>query len=100
MQGCIALGIKIQEECKALVDKDGFTLVVRGSAYGQAVEGGVGVASRKFMDERVEGKDSKSKRKRHKEGNEILVLHAFQIHEKKRNGALFHIPLFISNLSR
>ena len=79
--------------------KDGFTLIVWGGAYGQAVEGGVGVASRKFMDECVEGKDSKSKRKRHKEGNETSALHAFQIHEKKQNGALFHIPSFISNLS-
>ncbi|KAH9002438.1 ribosomal RNA-processing protein 7-domain-containing protein [Lactarius hatsudake] len=63
---------------EALVDEDGFTLVVRGGAYGQAVGGGVGVASRKFMDERV-------KRKGHKEGN---AFYAFQIHEKKRDALL------------
>ncbi|KAI9447719.1 ribosomal RNA-processing protein 7-domain-containing protein [Lactarius indigo] len=62
---------------EALVDEDGFTLVVRGGAYGQAVGGGVGVASRRFMDERA-------KRKRHKEGNEKSAFYAFQIHEKKR----------------
>jgi ribosomal RNA-processing protein 7 len=85
---------------EALVDEDGFTLVVRGGAYGQAVGGGVGVASRKFMDERVKGKDSKSKRKRHKEGKEKSAFYAFQIHEKKRNGAFFHVPFFLSHLSR
>ena len=75
---------------EALVDEDGFTLVVRGGAYGQAVGGGVGVASRKFMDEYAKGshgKESGSKRKRHKEGKETAAFYAFQIHEKKRNGA-------------
>lgn len=72
---------------EALVDEDGFTLVVRGGAYGQAVGGGVGVASRKFMDERVKDQESRSKRKRHKEGKEKSAFYAFQIHEKKRNGA-------------
>lgn len=75
---------------EALVDDDGFTLVVRGGAYGQAVGGGVGVASRKFMDEHAKGllhgKESGSKRKRHKEGKEKAAFYAFQIHEKKRNG--------------
>jgi len=61
---------------------------VRGGAYGQAVGGGVGVVSRKFMDEHVKGKDSKSKRKRHKEGKEKSAFYAFQIHEKKRNALL------------
>jgi ribosomal RNA-processing protein 7 len=70
---------------EAIVDKDGFTLVVRGGAYGQAVGGGVGVASRKFMD----GKRSEGRRKRHKEGKEKSAFYAFQIHEKKRNGAYF-----------
>ena len=75
---------------EALVDEDGFTLVVRGGAYGQAVGGGVGVASRKFMDEYAKGipeKGGKSRRKRHKEGKEKAAFYAFQIHEKKRNGA-------------
>jgi len=73
---------------EALVDDDGFTLVVRGGAYGQAVGGGVGVASRKFMDGHVKGKDDKSQRKRHKEGKEKSAFYAFQIHEKKRNALL------------
>ncbi|KAI9467321.1 ribosomal RNA-processing protein 7-domain-containing protein [Lactarius psammicola] len=73
---------------EALVDEDGFTLVVRGGAYGQAVGGGVGVASRKFMDERVKGQKSRSKRQRHKEGKEKSAFYAFQIHEKKRNALL------------
>ena len=73
---------------EALVDEDGFTLVVRGGAYGQAVGGGVGIASRKFMDEHASG----SKRKRHKEGKEKAAFYAFQIHEKKRNGA--YLSLF------
>ncbi|SRR6266478_790282 len=75
---------------EALVDEDGFTLVIRGGAYGQAVGGGVGVASRKFMDENAKGilgKESRSKRKRHKGGKEKAAFYAFQIHEKKRNGA-------------
>lgn len=76
---------------EALVDEDGFTLVVRGGAYGQAVGGGVGVASRKFMDEYtkgIHGKESRSKRKRHKEGKEKDAFYAFQIHEKKRDALL------------
>jgi len=80
---------------EALVDEDGFTLVVRGGAYGQAVGGGVGVASRKFMDEYVkgaQGKESRSKRKSHKEGKEKGAFYAFQIHEKKRNGASLFLP--------
>ena len=72
---------------EAFVDEDGFTLVVRGGAYGQAVGGGVGIASRKFMDKHVKGKDSKRKRKKHEEGNEKSAFYSFQIHEKKRNGA-------------
>ena len=79
---------------EALVDEDGFTLVVRGGAYGQAVGGGVGVASRKFMDERVKGKDGKGMPKRHKEGEEKSAFYSFQIHEKKRNGASLLILRF------
>ena len=87
---------------EALVDEDGFTLVVRGGAYGQAVGGGVGVASRKFMDEYVKGshgKESGSKRKRHKEGKEKAAFYAFQIHEKKRNGEYLFLLLFIIALT-
>ncbi len=80
---------------EALVDEDGFTLVVRGGAYGQAVGGGVGVASRKFMDEYAKGrngKESRSKRKRHREGKEKDAFYAFHIHEKKRNGSSLYLP--------
>jgi len=83
---------------EALVDDDGFTLVVRGGAYGQAVGGGVGIASQKFMDEYAKGKDrdSKSKRERRKEGKEKSAFYAFQIHEKKRNGTcLLFDSLFV-----
>ena len=48
-------------------------LVVREGTYSQAVGGGVGVASRKFMDDYakgIHGKESKSKQKTHKEGKE------------------------------
>ena len=81
---------------EALVDEDGFTLVVRGGAYGQAIGGGVGVASRKFMDEHVKGEDSRSKRKRHKEGKEKSAFYAFQIHEKKRNGTFLLCPFLLA----
>ena len=80
---------------EALVDEDGFTLVVRGGAYGQAVGGGVGVASRKFMDDHakdIHGKESRSKRKRQKEGEEKDTFYAFHIHEKKRNGSSRFFP--------
>ena len=80
---------------EALVDEDGFTLVVRGGAYGQAVGGGVAVASRKFMDKHGHGKESGGKRKRHKEGKEKDAFYAFQIHEKKRNGASFFLLMSI-----
>jgi ribosomal RNA-processing protein 7 len=83
---------------EAVVDEDGFTLVVRGGAYGQAVGGGVGVASRKFMDEYakdIHEKEGRSKRKRQKEGKEKEAFYAFQIHEKKRNGSSLFLPLFI-----
>ncbi|KAI0306875.1 ribosomal RNA-processing protein 7-domain-containing protein [Multifurca ochricompacta] len=73
---------------EALVDEDGFTLVVRGGAYGQAVGGGVGVASRKFMDEYTKGAQGKKKRRKPKEGKEKAAFYAFQIHEKKRNTLL------------
>ena len=82
---------------EALVDEDGFTLVVRGGAYGQAVGGGVGVASRKFMDKYakgIHGKERNSKRKRHKEGKETDAFYAFQLHEKKRYGPSHLLLLF------
>ncbi|KAA1466677.1 hypothetical protein DENSPDRAFT_868598 [Dentipellis sp. KUC8613] len=79
---------KLQRESKyrkgeAIVDEDGFTLVTRGGAYGQAVGGGVGVASRNFVsgkgEEAAGGKRRRRKGEKEKEG-----FYAFQVHEKKR----------------
>ena len=71
----------------AIVDDDGFTLVTRGGAYGQAVGGGVGVASKKFQNEvRKGGGASKRNRNKKKEPMEKEAFYSFQIHEKKRNG--------------
>lgn len=77
------------------MDEDAFTLVVRCGAYGQAVGGDIGVASPNFMDERIQGEDSKSERKKNKEGKEASPFYAFQIH-KKRSGAIgcFHAILY------
>ncbi|EIM88294.1 uncharacterized protein STEHIDRAFT_95369 [Stereum hirsutum FP-91666 SS1] len=80
----------LQKESKyrkgeAIVDEDGFTLVTRGGAYGQAVGGGVGVASKKFMDGTGKKKDeSGGTRKRKKGKKEKEAFYAFQVHEKKR----------------
>lgn len=69
------------------MDEDGFTLVTRGGAYGQAVGGGVGVASKKFMDNTGKKKDeSGGTRKRKKGKKEKEAFYAFQVHEKKRKG--------------
>ncbi|GJE87298.1 ribosomal RNA-processing protein 7 like protein [Phanerochaete sordida] len=66
---------------EAQVDADGFTLVTRGGAYGQAVGGGVAVASKRFQQT---GTASKRTRKSKKEPMEKEAFYAFQIHEKKR----------------
>lgn len=73
---------------EAIVDDDGFTLVTRGGAYGQTLGGGVGVASKRFVDE--VGKDGvagtahrKKKRSKAKEG-----FYAFQVREQRIKGAL------------
>ncbi|EJD36939.1 hypothetical protein AURDEDRAFT_116977 [Auricularia subglabra TFB-10046 SS5] len=61
-----------------IVDEDGFTLVVRGGAYGQSVGGGVGVASKKFeLGAGDDGKKRKKKEKKEKDG-----FYAFQVREK------------------
>ena len=67
---------------EAIVDEDGFTLVTRGGAYGQTLGGGVGVASKRFMEE-IKGGGSKRKKKKmaSKEG-----FYAFQTREKKIQG--------------
>lgn len=84
----------LQKESKykkgeAIVDEDGFTLVTRGGAYGQAVGGGVGVASKKFMGKMRKGKEEVGgTRKRKKGPKEKEAFYAFQVHEKKRKGEL------------
>ncbi|KAI0034372.1 ribosomal RNA-processing protein 7-domain-containing protein [Vararia minispora EC-137] len=76
---------------EAIVDEDGFTLVTRGGAYGKAVGGGVGIASKKFTLQQAKGtragiRDGSRKRK-HTESKED-AFYAFQIHEKKRNALI------------
>jgi ribosomal RNA-processing protein 7 len=70
---------------EAIVDEDGFTLVTRGGAYGQTLGGGVGVASKKFMEEQkneiIGGKRNRKKKEQKKEG-----FYAFQIREKRIQG--------------
>ncbi|GJJ12542.1 hypothetical protein Clacol_006785 [Clathrus columnatus] len=67
---------------EAIVDEDGFTLVVRGGAYGQSIGGGVGVASKLFIKELED--DSTSKPKKKKKKHEKEDFYKFQIHEKRR----------------
>lgn len=63
---------------EAIVDEDGFTLVTRGGAYGQTLGGGVGVASKKFMQEMKNGGRKRKKKTTSKEG-----FYAFQVREKR-----------------
>jgi len=70
-----------------IVDEDGFTLVVRGGAYGQSVGGGVGVASKQFEKSggKEEGGKSRGRRGTKKKApKEKDKFYAFQLHEKKR----------------
>ncbi|RDX53727.1 hypothetical protein OH76DRAFT_1342175 [Lentinus brumalis] len=72
---------------EAIVDEDGFTLVTRGGAYGKTLGGGVGVASKQFVNEHGEGAGTgggKRHRKKKTEKKEKDAFYAFQIHEKKR----------------
>ena len=68
---------------EAIVDEDGFTLVTRGGAYGQTLGGGVGVASRKFMEE-IKGGESQSKKKKKTVSKEGF--YSFQTREKRIQG--------------
>ncbi|TFK62725.1 hypothetical protein BDN72DRAFT_827270 [Pluteus cervinus] len=63
---------------EAIVDEDGFTLVVRGGAYGQTLGGGVSVASKRFQ---ATGETSARKRKEKKTTDN---LYGFQKAEKQR----------------
>ncbi|TFL05799.1 ribosomal RNA-processing protein 7-domain-containing protein [Pterulicium gracile] len=75
---------------EAIVDEDGFTLVVRGGAYGQTVGGGVGVADKNFAEE-IEAGDGDNKRgkgRKRKEKKEKVNFYAFQKAEKQRKELL------------
>lgn len=75
---------------EAIVDEDGFTLVTRGGAYGKTLGGGVGVASKHFQ------KTSETQRNRKKkEAKEKEDFYAFQKHEKKRQGKLRNVFIFL-----
>jgi ribosomal RNA-processing protein 7 len=73
---------------EAIVDEDGFTLVTRGGAYGKTLGGGIAVADKKFVAEVSKGK--RAKKKREKE-----TFYAFQVHEKRRKGALCAVLLLL-----
>lgn len=76
---------------EAIVDEDGFTLVTRGGAYGQTLGGGVGVASKKFMQDLKGGKRHRKKKETSKEG-----FYAFQLREKRIQGML---TVYILNIT-
>ncbi|KAH7922159.1 hypothetical protein BV22DRAFT_1114015 [Leucogyrophana mollusca] len=69
---------------EAVVDADGFTLVARGGAYGKALGGGVGIASRRFE---LTGKTTAG-RGRKKEAKEKEAFYAFQKAEKQRKAIM------------
>jgi ribosomal RNA-processing protein 7 len=77
---------------EAIVDEDGFTLVTRGGAYGKAIGGGVGVTTKKFMLKHSKGNRAaplgSGRKRKYTDSKEKDAFYAFQIHEKKRNGAL------------
>ncbi|KAI0722300.1 ribosomal RNA-processing protein 7-domain-containing protein [Cerioporus squamosus] len=76
---------------EAIVDEDGFTLVTRGGAYGKTLGGGVGVASKQFVNQHGEGAGTgggKRHRKKKTEKKEKEAFYAFQIHEKKRKAII------------
>ncbi|KAF8740128.1 hypothetical protein AX14_008544 [Amanita brunnescens Koide BX004] len=71
---------------EAVVDEDGFTLVVRGGAYGRTLGGGVAVASKKFQQTGVA--NEKSARKRRKAAEDKDGFYAFQKAEKQRSALI------------
>lgn len=71
---------------ESIVDEDGFTLVVRGGAYGKTLGGEVGVATRRF-ERTGETTTSGKKKKKGKIGDGF---YSFQKHEKKRQGMSRH----------
>ncbi|KAI5983087.1 ribosomal RNA-processing protein 7-domain-containing protein [Pisolithus albus] len=67
---------------EALVDKDGFTMVVRGGAYGKTLGGGVSVASKQFQAA------GKTGNKQKKEPREKTLFYAFQKAERQRQAIM------------
>ncbi|KAI6005464.1 ribosomal RNA-processing protein 7-domain-containing protein [Pisolithus albus] len=67
---------------EALVDEDGFTMVVRGGAYGKTLGGGVSVASKQFQS------TGKTGNKKKKEPREKMSFYAFQKAEKQRQAIM------------
>lgn len=78
---------------EAIVDEDGFTLVTRGGAYGQTVGGGVGVASKKFLETGDASASAKRLRKKKKEKKEKEGFYSFQKHEQKRQRKFLSLTL-------
>ena len=84
----------------AIVDEDGFTLVVRGGKFGRTAgkgASGVGVASRRFVldskkvqaggEGTVDAREGLQRGKKRKGGVELDGFYRFQRNEKKRQGA-------------
>jgi ribosomal RNA-processing protein 7 len=84
----------------AIVDEDGFTLVVRGGKFGRTAgkgASGVGVASRRFVldskkvqaggEATVDAREGLQRGKKRKGGVELDGFYRFQRNEKKRQGA-------------
>ena len=74
---------------EAVVDEDGFTVVVRGGAYGKTLGGGVGVARKGWGEGGVDAGKKKGKKKESKEG-----MYAFQRHEKNRKRESLDLTIF------
>lgn len=81
----------------AIVDEDGFTLVVRGGKFGRTAgkgSAGVGVASRRFvLDSKkagisgeVDAREGLDRGKKRKGGVELDGFYRFQRNERKRQG--------------
>lgn len=86
----------------AIVDEDGFTLVTRGGAYGQTIGGGIGVATKRFVETGEASASAKRQRKKKKEKKEKEGFYAFQKHEQKRQrkSVLMSHDIFVDVLCR
>lgn len=111
-----------------IVDEDGFTLVVRGGAYGRTAgkgAAGVGIASRRFVLEskkvkaplaweggkrkdgdrvdltqtaELDAREGLDRGKGRKKGKVLDGFYKFQRNERKRQGECFYCPLFPQGL--